>query len=414
MLKILFICIFIYTLSACKQNITNTENVSRIDNRLSISEAYEAYSGYSKDWRISSASLPASSNQNLWQLSASKMHMNLQQKRPRVARQIKSFLNNPQFVKNSSYRARPYYHYVLNRVLQRRLPAEMALLPFIESGYNPMATSRAKAVGAWQFIESTGNEFGLNNTAWYDARRDVLASTEAALTLLKQLNKRFSGDWLLALAAYNCGAQCVQNAINKNIKKGKPIDFWSLPLPKETRHYIPKFLAIATVIKHAKRLSIPLAPLSNQRYFSIVKFNGRVDLRQLAIESGVSADQLFGLNAGYKIKQTNPSGTHRLIIPVSKTSSLKQSLANLVTNNPVSINVTKALATKNAKTQLLKRSYNKQTLYQVQNGDTLRTIAEKFSVTLKDIQRWNKNLSVKKHLYENQKITIMLIDKIEA
>ena len=345
MTKYAFICICIYSLSACKQNTTQSQNISWVGNRLSISQAYDAYLGQTQKRTAQSSSLPRSSSQSLWQLSASKMRMNLQSKRPRVATQINNFVNNPQFVKNSSYRAQPYFHYVLKRVLEKGLPAELALLPFIESGYNQMATSTAHAVGAWQFIESTGKQYGLKNNAWYDARRDILASTQAALTLLDELNRNFKGDWLLALAAYNCGSQCVKNAIKKNKRTGKATDFWSLPLPKETRHYVPKFLAIATVIKHAERLSIPLAPLSNQRYFSIVKFNGQVDLRQLAVVSGISTDKLFSLNAGYKLKRTNPSGTHRLIIPISKASSLKQNLAKLVSINQVSINAMNARAT---------------------------------------------------------------------
>jgi membrane-bound lytic murein transglycosylase D len=228
-----------------------------------------------------------------------------------------------------------------------------------------MATSTASAVGAWQFIESTGNQYGLKNNAWYDARRDILASTEAALTLLDELNERFKGDWLLALAAYNCGSQCVKNAINKNTRKGKSTDFWSLPLPRETRNYVPKFLAIATVIKHADRLSIALAPISNQRYFSIVKFTGQVDLRQLAIQSGITTDKLFSLNAGYKIKQTNPTGTHRLIIPISKANSIKQNLAKLVSNDQVSTSTSRVITTENNKAITLIKPDEKIRFHQV-------------------------------------------------
>ncbi len=348
MIKYTFICICILILSACKQYTTQSQNTSWVKNQLSISQAYDAYLGQSQKRTAQPSSLSQSSSQSLWKLSASKMRMNLQSKRPRVATQITNFINNPQFVKNSSYRAQPYFHYVLKSVLEKGLPAELALLPFIESGYNQMATSTAHAVGAWQFIESTGKQYGLKNNLWYDARRDIIASTQAALTLLDDLNKNFKGDWLLALAAYNCGSQCVKNAIKKNERAGKATDFWSLPLPRETRHYVPKFLAIATVIKHADRLSITLAPLSNQRYFSIVRFNGRVDLRELAVTSGISTDKLFSLNAGYKLKQTNPSGTHRLIIPISKANSLKQNLAKLVSNNQVSIKAMNAKATNNS------------------------------------------------------------------
>ena len=157
---------------------------------------------------------------------------------------------HPTYLKNLFERAEPFLYYILNELEKRNMPTEIALLPAIESAYKPNAVSKSKASGLWQFIPSTGKHYGLKQNWWYDGRRDVIASTDGAIKYLKYLNNMFDGDWLHALAAYNSGEGRVMRAIKKNKREGKPTDFWSLALPKETRAYVPKLLALADILRH--------------------------------------------------------------------------------------------------------------------------------------------------------------------
>jgi membrane-bound lytic murein transglycosylase D len=164
---------------------------------------------------------------------------------PRIEQQRLWFVSNPSFLETAADRGSLYMHYIVERLEERDMPLELALLPVIESAYNPMAYSRAHAVGLWQFIPSTGRYFNLRQTNLYDGRRDVTASTIAALDYLSRLHEMFNGDWLLALAAYNAGEGTVSRAIERNVRLGLPTDYWNLSLPQETRDYVPKLLALS-------------------------------------------------------------------------------------------------------------------------------------------------------------------------
>ncbi|HJE28505.1 MAG TPA: transglycosylase SLT domain-containing protein, partial [Pseudomonas nitrititolerans] len=159
---------------------------------------------------------------------------------PRIEQQRLVFASRPESIEMVSERGAPYIHYIVEQLEERNMPLELALLPIIESSYNPFAYSPAQAVGLWQFIPSTGRHFNLQQTRWYDGRRDITASTTAALRYLTYLHGLFNEDWLLALAAYNAGEGTVSRAIERNQKRGLPTDYWNLPLPKETRDYVPK------------------------------------------------------------------------------------------------------------------------------------------------------------------------------
>ena len=176
----------------------------------------------------------------------------------RIQAQKKLFIKHKRNIEKISKRAAPFLYLITDEVDKRGMPGEIALLPFIESAFKTKAYSRKKASGLWQFVPATGRHFGLKQTWWYDGRRDIHTSTHAALTYLKQLNKYYKGDWMLALAAYNAGAGNVNKAVRKNRKKGKPIDYWSLDLPRETRKYVPKLLALAKVIHNYKDYGISL------------------------------------------------------------------------------------------------------------------------------------------------------------
>lgn len=168
---------------------------------------------------------------------------------PEVQKHFKKFNQSKKsFIKTTTL-ASPHLHYILEQVEKRKLPGELVLLPMLESNFQPQAISNRGAVGLWQFMPSTGRQFGLKQHAGYDGRKDVKASTKAALNYLEYLHKKFNYDWLLALAAYNAGEGTVERAIKRNKKAGKPTTFWFLKLPKETREYVPKFLALTQMVR---------------------------------------------------------------------------------------------------------------------------------------------------------------------
>jgi membrane-bound lytic murein transglycosylase D len=186
---------------------------------------------------------------------------------PRIEQQRLWFANNPSFLENAGERGSLYIHYIVERLEERNMPLELALLPVIESAYNPMAYSRADASGLWQFIPSTGRYFNLRQTRFYDGRRDITASTTAAMDYLTRLHDMFNGDWLLALAAYNAGEGTVSRAIERNEKLGLPTDYWNLPLPAETQAYVPKLLALSQVVMSPEAYGVNLNPIANEPYF---------------------------------------------------------------------------------------------------------------------------------------------------
>ena len=171
-------------------------------------------------------------------------------------------------------RAEPYLYYILDESIKRGIPSELILLPIVESAYDPFAYSHGRAAGIWQFIPGTARAFGLKQTWWYEGRRDIVASTNAAMDYLESLHKQFDGDWMLALASYNSGAGTVRKAIRKNKKRGKPTDFWALDLPKETRAYVPKLIAIAQIFNEPEKYNISLAPQPYQPYFAELDIGG--------------------------------------------------------------------------------------------------------------------------------------------
>ncbi|MEJ6655064.1 MAG: transglycosylase SLT domain-containing protein, partial [Pseudomonas sp.] len=182
---------------------------------------------------------------------------------PRIDQQRLLFASQPRYFEITSKRAQRYLHYVVEELDKRDMPLELALLPFVESGYNPMAYSTSHAAGLWQFIPSTGRVFALRQDDLYDGRRDITASTTAALDYLSKLNDMFDGDWLLAVAAYNCGEGCVGRAVKRNQSLGLPADYWNLQLPRETMNYVPKLLALSQIINSPEQYDTVLPSLDD-------------------------------------------------------------------------------------------------------------------------------------------------------
>ncbi|CAI8708538.1 transglycosylase SLT domain-containing protein [Pseudomonas sp. NPDC087626] len=303
---------------------------------------------------------------------------------PRIEQQRLWFASNPSYLESAGERGSLYIHYIVERLEERNMPLELALLPVIESSYNPMAYSRSHAVGLWQFIPSTGRYFNLRQTRFYDGRRDITASTTAAMDYLTKLHDMFNGDWLLALAAYNAGEGTVSRAIERNEKLGLPTDYWNLPLPAETQAYVPKLLALSQVVLAPEAYGVNLNPIANEPYFEVVEINQRMDLSKVAAVANIDEDELFQLNPAFK-QRTTIDGPQHLLVPTSKAQLLTTSLSTMKPEELISKRSLKpvfegadspALAT-------AKRSYR------VKRGDNLTSIAKANRVDVKDLQRWN-------------------------
>ncbi len=241
--------------------------------------------------------------------------------------QLDWFTRHPDYVYRVSERASPYLHYIVEQAEARNMPLEIALLPVIESGFQPFAYSRSAASGLWQFIPSSGKYYGLPQNEWYDGRRDVIAATNAALGYLQKLHQLFDGDWLRALAAYNAGEGTVGRAVKKNRRAGKPTDFWSLDLPRETRAYVPKLLAISYLVSQPENYGLSLYPIANQPYLGITDAGSQIDLALAAQYADISLKDLYQLNSGYNRWSTPPTGPHTLLLPLEKSANLQQQLA---------------------------------------------------------------------------------------
>lgn len=226
-------------------------------------------------------------------------------------------------------RARPYLHLIVEEIEARGMPMEIALLPAVESGFDPFAYSHGRAAGLWQFIPETGRHYGLAQTWWYDGRRDILASTNAALDYLQALAKRFDGDWLLALAAYNAGPGTVSRAISNNAERGEPTDFWHLRLRQETRRYVPKLLAFSRLVAEPGLKSLALPQIPDSPYLGVIELSSQIDLGVAAELAGLNLDEFYHYNAGFNRWITAPDGPHRLLVPREHHDRLAERLAKL-------------------------------------------------------------------------------------
>ncbi|ONM42652.1 hypothetical protein BXT89_16915 [Halopseudomonas pachastrellae] len=285
---------------------------------------------------------------------------------PRIDQQRIVFASQTRYFELTSARAQRYLYYVVEQLDERQMPLELALLPFIESAYNPQAISSAQAAGLWQFIPSTGRNFSLRQDWWYDGRRDITASTGAALDYLTLLNGYFDGDWLLALAAYNCGEGCVGRAIKRNEALGLPTDYWNLQLPRETMNYVPKLLALAQIVDSPTAYGTVLPSLANEPYFAGVAIDQQIDLHKVAELADLSTDELLSLNPAFNQRVTAPNGEYQLLIPVDHVEQFTAALASLPANERV--------------------NYQH---YRVRSGDTLSQIAQRHQLSVSVIRDVN-------------------------
>ncbi|HWN47767.1 MAG TPA: LysM peptidoglycan-binding domain-containing protein [Steroidobacteraceae bacterium] len=269
--------------------------------------------------------------------------------------QLAFYANNPQYLERVFGRAVPYLHHIVQEIEKRGMPLELALLPVVESAFEPYARSWATANGLWQFMPGTGEKFGLKQDWWYDGRRDVMESTRAALDYLQYMHDEFFDDWLLAIAAYNCGEFRVQREVNKNRALGKPVDFFSLSLPSETRAYVPKLMAMRRLVANPEDYGIAFSPIPNEPYFIKVDTGGQLDLTLAAELAGITLDEVYELNPGFHRWATDPAGPHRLLLPRDSADSFTKNLALLSPDQRVRVS-----------------------LHTVKNGESVASIAKKY------------------------------------
>jgi len=248
----------------------------------------------------------------------------------------KEYSRAPVSLRKVGERAKPFLWNITDAVEQRGMPTEIALLPVVESGFRPFAYSHGRAAGLWQFLPATGRHYGLDQDWWYDGRRDVFAATDAALDYLQYLHQRFDNDWLLALAAYNCGEGTVSKAIRKNRRNGKPSDYWSLDLPRETRDYVPRLLGLARLIDQPADYGIRLPPIPDRPQVVSVELPGQVDLALVARLANLDIEQVYRLNPGFNRWATKPDGPHHILIPASHNIRFRARLAAIPVGDHIS------------------------------------------------------------------------------
>lgn len=314
----------------------------------------------------------------LWQRIAKGMQLQDHQAHPRVKEYIKFYSRNQRYINSVGERAEPFLFMITEQVQAGNLPAEIALLPIVESAFQPFAYSHGRAAGIWQFIPGTGKMYGLKQNWWYDGRRDVVASTKAALKYLQRLHDRFDGDWLLALAAYNSGAGNVNYAIRKNKKRGLPTDFWHLQLPRETRNYVPSLLAVSAVVANPEKYHIELPEILNEPAVTMVRTSEQIDLALFAQLADISIEQVYRLNPGFNHWATIPGQPADLLIPVEKAAIYHERLAET------------------PKDQFIQWQRHK-----IKSGETLSHIAKRYQTTvklLKDTNGINNQIRQGQHL----------------
>ena len=343
--------------------ITNTIQTKKlVANKMRLNTAFE-----------SGSVLSATHNTSIALVAATQSNVNNQY--DRVNKQVTWYSQHPNYLQQVSQRAQPYLFHIVESLSQQQMPTELALLPIVESAYQATVLSPKSAAGLWQFMPSTGHDFDLYQTAHYDARLDVEASTQAAIRYLLFLKQHYKGDWLLALAAYNCGLGMVDNAIERNIAAGQGTDYWSLSLPEETKAYVPKFLALSSIFANPKAYGLNLAPIKNEAYFVKVHIDNQHDVDYLAAKemnevaalSDLSAEHFKRLNSGYVKAKLAAQGPFTFFMPRANALQLRQRLASIAQffNKPAAM---AAINTKSSlKKSLLIKTESNTSLSELQN-----------------------------------------------
>lgn len=319
--------------------------------------------------------------------------------RPEVRRELEWYRGQKKFLRETSLRASPYLHFILAEIRQRKLPADLALLPILESGYEPGVVSPYGAAGLWQFMDGTGSKFGLQRTAWLDERLDVVASTRAALAYLDTLRNRFDGDWLLAIAAYNAGWGNVERAIARNRRAGLPTDLWSLQLGAETHRLAARLLALSAIYRDPVRFQLALAPLPDREYFDTVVLRKPTDLKRFVALSKIDAKVFQRLNPGLKRWHTGPTAAQPVLVPRADVEAATRIAARLGPSlPPTGIVAANEVAPRPA-------GAGGRKVYTAKRGDSLWIIARRFDTRVATLEALN-GFSRNRPLRVGQRIVI--------
>jgi len=284
----------------------------------------------------------------------------------RITAERNWFVRHPDYLARVFTRAQRYLPYIAAEIERRGLPLELALLPIVESAYDPFAYSHGRAAGLWQMIPGTARRFGIKQNWWYDGRRDVVDSTRAALDYLEYLHELNDGDWLNAIASYNSGEGNVLRSVKRNRKAGKPEDFWNLKLPRETSMYVPKLLALVDIVENPGSYNLTLPAVLDEPQFVVADIGSQLDLALAAELAGVDVDTVYAYNPGYNRWSTDPAGPHRLVLPVEAADTFTAALADVPEDDRVR----------------WKR-------HKVKNGEAISQIALKYNTTVAQIREAN-------------------------
>lgn len=315
------------------------------------------------------------STPNVWDVLRQQFMLNHEVTQPEVQNQIRWIVAHPSYLQKVARQSEPYIYHIVTEIKKRKLPGELALIPMIESSYDPFAYSGAGAAGLWQLMPGTGTDLGLKQDWWYDGRRSIGPSTNAALNYLEYLHNFFNGDWVLAFAAYDSGEGTIARIIKNSQPTKSKVSFWSLSVPQETRAYIPRLLALAEVIQNPQRYHIQIPEIPHAPYFEEVNIGSQIDLNHAAKLAGISYRDLIKLNPGFNRWATAPYRPYKLLIPADKVEDFSRNLANVPEDQRVSW-----------------------TRHKVSVGDNLVIIAQKYHTTVNLIKELNqlKTNAVKK------------------
>ena len=284
----------------------------------------------------------------------------------RIAVERDWFVRHPDYLTRVFSRAQRYLPHIVAELERRGLPLDIALLPIVESAYDPFAYSHGRAAGLWQMIPGTAKRFGVRQNWWYDGRRDIVDSTRAALDYLEQLRDLNEGDWLNAIASYNSGEGNVRRAVRKNRAADKPDDFWNLRLSKETSSYVPRLLALVDIVGDPARYGVTLPSIVDKPQFVVADIGSQLDLALAAELAGVDIDTVYNFNPGYNRWSTDPKGPHSLVLPVDVAEDFTAALAQVPESERVR----------------WKR-------HRIGNGETISEIAEQYHTTIASIRAAN-------------------------
>jgi membrane-bound lytic murein transglycosylase D len=275
------------------------------------------------------------------------------------------YVRHPEYLTRVFNRAQRYMPYIVSELDRRDLPLELALLPIVESAYDPFAYSHGRAAGLWQIIPGTASRFGIRQNWWYDGRRDVVDSTRGALEYLAYLYK-LTDDWLLAVASYNAGGGTVTRAMRRNVARSKPTDFWNLSLPRETSGYVPRLLALAELVRDPAAYGITLPELVDAPQFAAIDIGSQLDLALAAELAGLDLDTLYAFNSGFNRWATDPEGPHRLVLPIDVSDAFAEALAAVPTRERI-----------------------RWQRHKVRSGETISEIARRYHTTMGAIRSAN-------------------------